>query len=102
MACMKVFLAIISVTLATAPALASTDGLSFVQMHFNKADRDDTALGVRSAGYPCEDVERVDKVFQNNKELPIFRVYCGNVTFQGTVMNGRLYFKPWTGNIVGR
>ena len=81
---------------------ANASDLSFVQMHFGKADRDDTALGVRSAGYPCKDVQRVEKVFENGRELPVFRVYCEDATYQGTVMNGKVYFKPWTGNLLGR
>lgn len=88
--------------MAVVPNTVSSGEISFAQMYFNKADLEDTALGVRSAGYPCENVAQVDKVLENGMELPVFRIHCGNATYQGTVMNGKIYFKPWTGNLIGQ
>ena len=81
----------------------AAEGISFQNTNFNSAEREDTAVAVRSSGYACAEVKRVEKVYEHGRELPIFRVWCvDSGVFQATVMRGKVFVKPWTGNLIGR
>ena len=77
-------------------------GFSRTPMSMSRAELADTALGIRSAGYTCNQATDVDRVYENGRELPFFVVTCDDVRdYQVSILNERIFVKPWTGSLLG-
>ena len=92
----------ILVVLALIPVTTFAADRSLQDAGFGRAQRADTALAIRSAGYRCAEANRVERLIENGQTLPIFRVSCGDDgQYQASVVAGEIRIKPWTGRVFG-
>lgn len=82
---------------------AMSQNIDFRDAGFGGAELADTALAVRSAGYNCPSSNGVERIVENGTPSSFFRVTCSNgERFQASVVDGKVFVKPWTGTLIGR
>jgi hypothetical protein len=62
---------------------------------------DRLADAVRETGSRCEAVTAFNQLEQNGQRLDVYKVECGSLSYQLTVLEGSTHIKKWTGNIFG-
>jgi hypothetical protein len=56
---------------------------------------------VREADYPCSSVKGFYQLQQKGELIDVYKIDCGEGSYQLTAMNGETFFKPWSGNMIG-